>query len=111
MLQAMQKKVSEEGEKEQELYDKFLCYCKKGSSNLTASVASAGTKISTVTSDIKEAEDLAAETKEILGSAQTDRAAAKEAMAEATAIREKEAAAYAATLAESTANIGALKKA
>jgi cytochrome c5 len=33
MLQAMQKKVEAEGEKEKELFDKFMCYCK----NLAAS--------------------------------------------------------------------------
>merc|ERR1719498_1938214 len=42
---------------------------------------------------------------------QTDRAAAKAAMAEATAIREKEAAAFAALKAEADANIAAVNKA
>eukprot|EP00425_Heterocapsa_triquetra_P009464 CAMPEP_0195130618 /NCGR_PEP_ID=MMETSP0448-20130528/143541_1 /TAXON_ID=66468 /ORGANISM="Heterocapsa triquestra, Strain CCMP 448" /LENGTH=74 /DNA_ID=CAMNT_0040168535 /DNA_START=11 /DNA_END=232 /DNA_ORIENTATION=- len=28
MLQNMQMKVTEEGEKEKELYNKFMCYCK-----------------------------------------------------------------------------------
>jgi len=30
MLQAMQTKITAEGEKEQELFDKFMCYCKLG---------------------------------------------------------------------------------
>jgi len=30
MLQAMQTKITAEGAKEQELFDKFMCYCKNG---------------------------------------------------------------------------------
>lgn len=34
MLQSMTKKVEAEGEKEQELYHKFMCYCKTGTGDL-----------------------------------------------------------------------------
>jgi len=34
MLQMMQKKVEAEGEKEQELFDKFMCYCKNSGGDL-----------------------------------------------------------------------------
>jgi len=57
MLQTMQKKVMEEGEKEEELYEKFLCWCKSGSSELTASVQAAETKMPEVGSAIKEMEE------------------------------------------------------
>ena len=49
--------------------------------------------------------------KETLKQAQADREAAKTAIAEATAVREKEAAAYAAEEAEYGANLAACKKA
>merc|ERR1719248_549660 len=49
--------------------------------------------------------------KEDVAAHQADRAAAKEAMAKATAIREKEAAAFAKENAELTANLNALEKA
>merc|ERR1719230_2561142 len=64
-----------------------------------------------VTADIEEAETQVKQLKLDLKAHQTDRAAAKAAMAEATAIREKEAAAFAALKAEADANIAAVNKA
>jgi len=45
MLQNMAKKVEAEGEKEQELFEEFMCYCKKSGGSLKQSVADAKTKI------------------------------------------------------------------
>merc|ERR1719498_938011 len=56
MLQMMQKKVTAEGEKEKELYEKFVCYCKGSGAALSKSIADANTKIPEVQSDIEEAE-------------------------------------------------------
>merc|ERR1740138_1268841 len=55
MLQMMQNKVSAEGKKEQELFDKFMCYCHTGTEDLKASVSAADTKIPQVQSALKEA--------------------------------------------------------
>jgi hypothetical protein len=44
MLQSMQKKITAEGEKEEELFDKFMCYCKNGASALAKSIADAEAK-------------------------------------------------------------------
>jgi chromosome segregation ATPase len=111
MLQSMEKKVTAEGEKEKELFDKFMCYCKNGDEALAKSISAAEAKVPAVTSDIEEAESQVKQLKEDLKSHQTDRAAAKSAMADATAIREKEAAAFAAEKAELDANIAAVAKA
>merc|ERR1719310_2210748 len=111
MLQAMQKKVTAEGEKEKELFDKFMCYCKNGDEQLAKSISEAENKVPQVSSDIEEAENQVVQLKSDLKSHQTDRAAAKAAMAEATAIRAKEAAEYAALKAELDANLAALAKA
>mmetsp|Transcript_98774 Transcript_98774/g.265343 ORF Transcript_98774/g.265343 Transcript_98774/m.265343 type:complete len:594 (-) Transcript_98774:717-2498(-) len=111
LLQAMQKKVTEEGEKEKELFDKFMCYCKGGQSDLGAAISAAESKVPAVGSDIETSEAKLVQTKEDLKSAQTDRAAAKQAMDEASAIREKEAASFAATKSELDTNIAALNKA
>merc|ERR1719299_175165 len=62
-------------------------------------------------SDIKEAEASKAQLQEELAGHQSDRDEAKAAMAKATSIREKEAAAFAKEDAEDKANIEALKKA
>jgi predicted nucleic acid-binding Zn-ribbon protein len=107
MLQNLSKKVAEEGEKETELFEKFMCYCKNGASTLDKSISDAETKIPQVQSDIEAGENEAKQLKADIKSAQSDRAAAKSAMAEATAMREKEAAEYADYKAESDANIAA----
>merc|ERR1719253_1816244 len=111
MLQSMQKKITAEGEKEKELFDKFNCYCQTGGSTLGASISEAETKVPQVSSDIEEAEGQVVQLKADLKSHQTDRAAAKSAIAEATAIREKEAAEFASLKAELDANLAALAKA
>jgi len=111
MLQGMEKKVKAEGEKEQELFDKYMCYCKNSGSDLSKSIADAGTKIPQVEADIKSGEAKAAQLKEDLKQHQTDRSAAKAAMAEATALRTKEAGEYATESAEDNANLAATAKA
>jgi len=108
MLQAMQKKVAAEGEKESELFEKFMCYCKTGSGDLSKSIGDAETKIPQLSSELKESEATLAETKEGLKEDQTDRSAAKTAIAEATALREKENAAFVAEKDEYVANIKAI---
>merc|ERR1719454_2287873 len=92
LLQKMQKAVEAEGEKEKELYDKFVCYCKTGSGDLSASISAAETKIPALGSQIESAEAEKKETEETLAQARTDRADAKAAMAAATGQRDKEAA-------------------
>jgi len=111
MLQSMQKKVTAEGEKEQELFDKFMCYCKNGDEALAKSIADAERKAPALAADIEAAETQVKQLKLDLKAHQTDRAAAKTAMAEATTIREKEAATFADLKAEADANIAAVNKA
>merc|ERR1719254_390585 len=111
MLQAMSKKVEAEGEKEKELYDKFMCYCSTGGGDLSASIQAAEEKVPAVGSSIEASEGKLTQSKEDLKSAQTGRADAKKAVAEATAIREKEAAAFADFKADADTNIAAMAKA
>merc|ERR1719224_126660 len=99
MLQMMQKKIASEAEKETELYGKYMCYCKTSGSTLAKSIADA------------EAEAKKKQLEEDVEAHKADRAAAKAAMAEATAIREKEAAAFAKETAEDKANLDALERA
>merc|ERR1719379_2818873 len=105
------KKVEAEAEKETELYEKYMCYCKNSGSTLGKSISDADVKIPQLQSDIEEAEGQMKQLKEDVASHQADRAAAKAAMAKATAIREKEAAAYAKSEAELKSNLDAIKKA
>merc|ERR1719287_259321 len=111
LLQMMQKKVKEEGEKEKELYEKFMCYCKNSGGDLDASISAAEAKVPAVTSEIEAAEGKLEQAKADLKQAQVDRSAAKEAIATATALREKEAATYAAFKADADVNTAAVAKA
>merc|ERR1719238_2581628 len=111
MLQAMQKKVAAEGEKEKELMEKYKCYCSSSGGTLSESIAAAKTKGPAVSSDIEQAEAQQAQLKEDLKQHQADRSSAKKAVSAANAQREKEAGAYAAEKAEDDANIGAVNAA
>merc|ERR1719463_665369 len=108
MLQNMQKKVEAEGEKEKELFDKYMCCCKTSGGDLSKSIADADVKIPQLGADIKEAEAKNAQLKEDLKQHQVDRSAAKAAVADATTLREKEAAEYAKEANEAKANIAAI---
>jgi hypothetical protein len=107
----MQTKVTEEGEKEQALFDKFMCYCKTAGGDLEASIKAGKAKIVSLEELLKtgkaEMEQLEADLKEH----EASRVEAKEAMAAATALREKEAAAFAKFSADSKTNLAALAKA
>merc|ERR1719146_476344 len=111
MLQMMVKKIEAEAVKEKELYDKFMCYCATADGTLGKSIGDANTKIPQLESDIKQAVEEKAQLEADLEAHQSDRAAAKEAMAKATEMREKEAAAFAKELGEDKANLDALAKA
>merc|ERR1739848_562374 len=107
MLQSMQAKVEEEGEKELALYEKYMCYRKTAGGDLSASIADAGSSISDLGNKIKAAQEQKKVLAEELKTAQSDRTAAKKAMAEATAVREKEAAAFANEKAKADKDIAA----
>jgi septal ring factor EnvC (AmiA/AmiB activator) len=111
MLQNMQKKVEAEGEKEEALFNKFMCYCKNGKGALEASVEAAKGKNDALAASIKETTASLAQTKADLKSAQESRAAAKAAQAKATALREKEAGVFAKDSGDFKTNIAAMKKA
>jgi len=111
LLQAMQQKVEDEGEKEKDLYEKFVCYVKKNSGALSASIEEAKTKISQLESQIKADTATKAQIDEELASHKTDRSDAQGAVTNATKQREKENAIYLKESGDSSANINALGKA
>merc|ERR1719159_682242 len=106
----MQKKVVAEGEKEEELFEKFMCYCKNGKGALESSIEQAKQTNDQLKSSISEADASLKQMKADLKQAQTDRAAAKTAVAKATALREKEASAFATESGELKTNIAATKR-
>merc|ERR1719428_274728 len=111
MLQMMSKKVEAEGEKEQELFDIFMCYCDNGASALKVSINDAETKIPQVEAALEKTGAEKAQLASDVTAHKNDREAAKTAMAEATEIRAKEAAAFAKESTEDKTNIAAMGKA
>merc|ERR1719271_1150759 len=105
MLQAMQKKVEAEGEAEAALYKKFQCYCSNGAGSLETAISAAEQKVPQLSSDIESSTSLLAQLKEDLKNHAADRIAAKTTMGEASALREKEAATFAAYKAETETNL------
>jgi len=111
MLQRMQAEVTADGEKQEELYKKFMCYCKTGASTLSESIEASKNKIETLTAQLKGALAAKEQTSADLKAHQESRSEAKKAMAEATALREKEAAAFNKEETDSNTNLAALSKA
>merc|ERR1719428_1725666 len=111
MLQMMAKKVEAEGKAQQELYEKFMCYCKSSGEELGKSIGDAETKIPQLESDIKEAEAMKAQLDADLITHKQEREDAKGDIAKATAMREKDAAAFLKESTEDKSNLEALTKA
>merc|ERR1719195_1355711 len=100
----MQSSVEAEGDKDKKLFEEFMCYCKTGTGDLTKSITAAENKIPQVESALAAAEA----SKEQL---EKDLAQHKANVATATALREKEAAAFAKESSDLKTNIAALAKA
>jgi len=111
MLQALKGKVEAEGEKEKELFDKYMCYCSNAGGDLAKSIADAEKRGPELTAEIEASTGKLAQLKEDVKAHQTDRAAAKEAMAEATSLRDKEKASFDSEKSESETNINGIAKA
>jgi len=111
MLQGMQKKVEEEAKTELALYEKYMCYCKTAGGDLDAGVTASEEKLESMKAALKSAKEKKKQTEADLKEHQTSRAEAKVAMEEATAIRKKEAAAFAKFHEDSSTNLAALAKA
>jgi septal ring factor EnvC (AmiA/AmiB activator) len=108
MLQNMQKKVTAEGEKEKAMFDKFMCYCENSDSTLGAAITAGDTKVEQLKTSIESDVARKAQLEQELKDAQTGRVEAKDAMAKATSVREKDAAVYAKESSSLKSNIDAL---
>jgi len=111
LLQTMQKEVEAEVEKDEEMHEKFMCYCKTSQGTLQDEIKELEAQIPQIESSIKETLGNKAQLEADLATHKQDRADAKDAIDSATAQREKEAASFDADSTESKANIAACGKA
>merc|ERR1719230_320375 len=108
LMQNMQKEIEAEGEKEKELFDKFMCYCNSNNGELTKAVADAKAQVEELTAKLKAEEAEKAQTAQELIDHKKDRESAKADVEEATVLREKEANEFAELKADSVTNIKAM---
>jgi len=108
MLQDMQKTVEAEGIKEEELFDKFMCYCSGGEGQLAASIEQGNSQIGWLTRMIKLGASQKSQLEQDLVTHKADRAAAEQTMSASTELRKKDAAAAAATIGDMKSNIGSM---
>merc|ERR1719321_1710808 len=108
MLQDMQKTVESEGKKEEDLFDKFMCYCSGGEGALDASITQGKAQIEQLTASIERGTGEKSQLEQDLKTHKSDRTAAEETMKESTAMREKEGAEFAATSGDMKSNIASM---
>jgi len=111
MLQDMQKTVEAEGKKEEDLFDKFMCYCSGGEGALDASIEAGKAQIEQLTATVKRGTAEKSQLEQDLAQHKADRTEAEKVMKESTALREKEAAEFAATSGDMKSNIASMTSA
>jgi len=111
MLQMMQNKVTAEGKKSEEIYDKFMCYCDNADTLLAGAITTAENKIPQLEAAVGKDVEMKKQLETDVKNHKADREAAKGAIAEATALREKEATEFAKISGDLKTNIAALAKA
>jgi len=107
----MAKEIETDGEKDEEMHEKYICYCETNLKKLVDGVAALEEEIPQIEASIEEAVSTKAQLEADLVKHKKDREDAKAAIADATAQREKEKAAFDAEDAEDKANIAACGKA
>merc|ERR550514_1754666 len=111
LLQDMQKEIEAEGEKEKELYEKFMCYCDGNTDGMKEAAKDAAQRITELKSQLEAAKAEKSQIDQDLITHGQDREAAKADLAAAEAVRTKEHEAYVAATGDSKENIDAMQAA
>jgi len=108
MLQDMQKSVEEEGKKEEDLFDKFMCYCSNGEGALEASITAGKAQIEQLGSAIERGIAEKSQLDQDIVGHKASREEAEKVIKESTAMREKEAAEFATSSGDMKSNIASM---
>jgi len=111
LLTKMKHKVEEEGKKDEEVHEKYACWCKTSIADLETSVEEASNKQPQLEASVKQAVALKKQLDAEISEHKQDKADIEEALAKAKSIRKKEEAAFSKESAETKTNIKALGKA
>jgi len=111
LLQGMQKKIEEEGEEQEKMFEKFVCYCQTNSEKLQKSVDDLTESIPQHEASVKSKVEMKAQIEEELKGHKSDREEATSTVETATEQRDKDKKAFDAYAAEAKANIASVTKA
>merc|ERR1719240_716856 len=90
LLQATQKKIEEEGREQEDMFEKYMCYCETNEKALTQSIADLNDQIPQIEASVKGLTELKAQLDEELKQHKTDRSDATSTIDTATAQRAKD---------------------
>merc|ERR1719453_2853085 len=108
LLQDMQKEIEAEGAKEEDLYNKFMCYCDGNTDGMSKAATDAGQKIEELTSQLQAEKAEKSQLDQELIQHKLDRETAQKDLATATGIREKEHETFVAESGDQKDNLDAL---
>jgi len=111
LLQDMQKEVAHAGKQEEELFDKFMCFCDQGVGGLQKTASDAAAQIEDSSAKLEEETSEKSQLEQDLTQHTTDRTQATEDLGKATALREKESSGYQAESASQKSSLDSLGKA
>jgi chromosome segregation ATPase len=111
LLQKMGEKIESEGEKEKELNDKFVCYCKTELADFEKGKADLEAAVSKLTADIQVTNSSISQLQQEIETKKAERAEVKEIQATTQSQREQEHSEYAKADAERHASIDAMSDA
>jgi protein tyrosine phosphatase (PTP) superfamily phosphohydrolase (DUF442 family) len=108
ILQDMQKEIETEGDKEQDLFDKFMCYCDGNTDGMKKSAEEASQRILELQSKLEAEKAEKSQLDQELVQHKLDREAATKDLETAASIRAKEHEDYVALTSDQKSNIGAM---
>merc|ERR1719287_283827 len=94
LLQATQKKIEKEGEEQEDMFEKYMCYCQTNEKALAQSISDLNDQIPQIEASVKGLSELKAQLDEELKQHKTDRTDANGAVESATSQRNKDKAAF-----------------
>lgn len=111
MLNMMSKKVEDEGRREEDLFEKYMCYCKTNDAEVSKAVEGAQERIPQLKATVTEAGSMKSQLQTELKDHKEDRAQGFGAIEKANKLHDKEEAQFQTDSTDLKTNIAALKKA
>merc|ERR1719353_2888485 len=111
LLKDMQVQLEKEGEEDEEVYEKMVCWCETNDKEKTKAIADAEQHLADLTASIEEMTASSARLTTEIANLKKEVAANGDALAKATALRQKELAEFVAEEKDSVQSISGLKAA